>query len=1103
MPQDISKPADDGKISLPPVDDSMIKRNPQDTAPVKNSRGKEDEDKKASKKEKKKAEEEEQKILALARKRFQRCISAESKNRAAAVEDLKFKAGDQWPADIKSQRSNDKRPCLTINKIPSLTHQVTNDLRQNRPAINVSPVGDKSDKEGARAFAGMINAIERDCAADIAYDTAICSAADIGFGYVRVLTDYEKSTSFNRVIIIKRVRNPFTVYLDPERQEPDGCDSRFGFITEMMDRGEFKDKYPGKDQCAWTEKGVGDELKEWITKDNIRIAEYFTMEHDMKRLVMLDNGHVGFYDDLAPEVKKQIEDGELNIEDEREAECQRVVWHKITALQILDTEKWPGRWIPIVEFLGEEIDIQGEVIRSGLIRNAKDPQRMKNYWAELSLDTKIPTPSGWTTMGDIQVGDKLFDEFGNVCSVLGFSPIHDDHKCYRLEFDDGAEIIADENHLWTVEERGKRMSDGWQWEVKTLSTKDLDIEKHVIVVTKPLELPNADLPIHPYLLGHWLGDGSSEGVQLTPGDEDIEEVQNLLSGFGLDVGEARFYGDKCGVFTVHGERSKFTELNLLNNKHIPQIYLRASREQRMQLLQGLMDSDGSIAKSNRQCSFTTVTKSIAEGFAELLRTLGIKAISVIRLRGLCVMPNGKVSDRQPAWQFSFTTGVEDQVFRLQRKLSVLNSLVSTPQRRTKRHRIISITPTDSVPVRCLAVDSPNNLFLAGESMIPTHNTAKTELVALAPKAPYIMAEGQDEGYESEWKQANTKSYPVLHYVPVALGDKPVPPPQRAEPPGMSQGIVEAEKSAEQDMLATTGVRIDPTINEFRRDESGKQLQEHRRNNDLGSYHYMDNASRSLRHIGRMLVDLIPKIYDTRRVVTILQEDDTEERITIDPTAGKPFERQQVPGGQQPGVPLPPGAPQPVENPARKLFNPGMGEYGVTVTIGPSYATKRIEASDQMMNFAKALPEKGALIAHLIAKYSDWPGSDECYRILAKALPPNLLTPDIRDLPPQMQAFVQSLQSQVAQLMSERMMMLKDLTSTKEDRVIKQNKIDKDFEAKMLKLMADMKTKSMEMDHNMIQTSMALNDSFHSRLQSQQEQQTQQQLPVSTVNLPKF
>ena len=764
MAEDIFKPKESPHIGMPKVDNAMTKVDTSDISPPKKSRGEMDEEKKEKRREQDKARKEEQKILALARKRFQRCLSAESKNRAAAVEDLKFKAGEQWPASIKSQRDDEKRPCLTINKIPSITHQVTNDLRQNRPAINVSPVGDKSDKEGAKAFAGMINAIERDCAADIAYDTAICSAADIGFGYVRVLTEYEKSESFNRVIVLRRVRNSFTVYLDPERQEPDGCDSRFGFVTKMIDREEFKDKYPGKDTCAWTEKGVGDEMKEWITRDNIRIAEYFTMEHDMQRLVMLDNGHVGFYDDLSDDVKAQIESGKVNIEDEREAECQRIVWHKITALQILDTEKWPGRWIPIIEFLGEEIDINGEVIRSGLIRNAKDPQRLKNYW---------------TTM-------------------------------------------------------------------------------------------------------------------------------------------------------------------------------------------------------------------------------------------------------------------------------------------------------------------------------------KAELVALAPKAPYIMAEGQDEGYETEWKQANVKSYPALHYVPVALGGQLVPAPARAEPPPMSQGIVEAEKSAEQDMLATTGVRIDPTINEFRRDESGKQLQEHRRNNDLGSYHYMDNASRSLRHIGRILVDLIPKVYDTRRVVTILQEDDTEERITIDPTAGQPFQRQQVPGGQKPGVPLPPGAPQPIENPSRKIFNPGMGEYGVTVTIGPSYATKRIEAADQMMQFAKALPEKGSLIAHLIAKYSDWPGSDECYRILAKALPPNLLTPDIRDLPPQMQAFVQSLQQQMASLMAERIQMLKDLTSTKEDRATKKAKVDNDFEAKLLKIMADLKTKAMDFDQNMIQHTLNINDQFHSHNQPQEPNpQNPNALPVSPVSQPQM
>ena len=803
MAQDPLAPVDDGKVGMPRVDAAMNKLPPSDSNPPAGAKGDKDEAK-----EKRMTKKREQDILTQARKRFKRCMEADSDNRKQALEDLKFKAGDQWPAGIKKQREDDKRPCLTINKIPALTHQVTNDLRQNRPAINVSPVGSRSDKEGAEAYAGMIRSIERECAADIAYDTAITSAADIGFGYWRILTEFEASDSFNRVIVIRRVRNPFTVYLDPDRQEPDGCDSTFGFVTQMLPREEFKAKYPKANQVAWSEKGVGDDFREWATKDQIRICEYFTLEHEMRRLVQLVNGHVGFYDDLTAEVKQQVTDGKMEIIDEREAECRRVVWHKITALEILDTETWAGKWIPIVEVLGEEIDIEGKVVRSGLIRNAKDPQRMKNYWAELALDTPVPTPSGWTTMGAVKAGDLLFDEKGEVCTVLGMSPIHDDHRCFQVSFDDGSEIVADEKHLWTVEERGTRKSDGWEWTTRTLSTCDLDPEKHTIVVTAPLALPDAELPIHPYLLGLWLGDGRSDTVQLTPGDEDIEEIRTLLIGFGCDAGEARRYGEQHGCFTVHGERHKFAELKLLGDKHVPTAYLRASRRQRELLLAGLMDSDGSIQATNRQCSFTTVTPKLSEGFAELLRTLGIKSLCIDRIREPAMFPSGNMSPRQPAFQFSFSCGPDDAVFLLQRKREIQLDRKSTPHRRTKRHRVTSIKPVPSVPVRCLTVNSPNSLFLAGRSMIPTHNSAKAELVALAPKAPYIIAEGQDEGYEQEWKSANIKSTPALHYVPVSLDGTPVPPPQRAQMVGIPEGIVEAEKSSEQDLMATTGVRFD-------------------------------------------------------------------------------------------------------------------------------------------------------------------------------------------------------------------------------------------------------------------------------------------------------
>jgi hypothetical protein len=246
-------------------------------------------------------------------------------------------------------------------------------------------------------------------------------------------------------------------------------------------------------------------------------------------------------------------------------------------------------------------------------------------------------------------------------------------------------------------------------------------------------------------------------------------------------------------------------------------------------------------------------------------------------------------------------------------------------------------------------------------------------------------------------------------------------------------------------MATTGIRFNATAQDRLNDESGRALKEIRRNTDIGSFHFQDNACRSRRHTGRILVDLIPKVYDVKRVVTILREDDTEERITLDPEAGKPFDR----------------VPKAKDAHARMIFDPTVGEYGVTVTIGPSYATKRIEAVEQLMRFAQALPQQGAMIAHLIAKYSDWPGADEAYRILSRALPPQLQAPDIKDLPPQAASLIQSLMGQVKQMTVEKMQMLKDLTDQRADRAVKLEKINKDFEAKLTGVLINAKTKLLE------------------------------------------
>src|SRR6266851_1707693 len=693
MAQDPLKPKDYGKVKLPKIDNAMIKLPP---VKRKGGKGAKDEDEETTLGETRdKADD--AKILERGRKRLERAITAESDNRKEALEDLKFKAGDQWPADVIATRNADKRPCITVNKLPTFTRQITNDLRANRPTIHVSPVGDKGDVEVAKFYRGLIRFIERDSFADVAYDTAAQNAVDNGFGYFRILTEYESATSFNQVIRVKRIRNPFTIYLDPDHQEPDGSDSKWGFETEMIPREEFKEQYPDFDPMNWTQAGIGETMKNWVTQDSVRIANYFEVDHKSRTLVQLSNGFVGWEDEISDDVKKKIESGGLEVVDEREAEEQHITHYKMTALEILEENEWAGKWIPIVKVIGDELDIEGKVKYSGVIRHAKGAQRMYNYSA----------------------------------------------------------------------------------------------------------------------------------------------------------------------------------------------------------------------------------------------------------------------------------------------------------------------------------------------------TAEVELVALAPKAPFIGAEGQFEGHP-EWATANTRSHPYLEYVMVDLKGTPAPPPQRQPMVTAPQGWEVIKQGAAQDMMATTGIRFDATLSERMHDESGKAIKELRRSGDLTNSHYGDNLSRSLRHAGNIYIDLIPKVYDTSRILTILREDDKEEQVKIDPNANKPYQEvKPSPTQQQPNPKI------------QKIFNPTYGRYGVTVTIGPSYATKRIEAAESMMDFAKAMPNAAQLIMDLIAKNMDWEGSEEIARRLAKAIPAQLLTPDQKDVPPQVQAIMQAMDAQIKQLAQERVMLVQALNEKTSDRAIAQDKINKDFEAKLL------------------------------------------------------
>lgn len=698
MAQDPLKPLDNGRIGMPSVDAGMNRLGPKSVPPAGRGRavalrvGDPGQTK----------AERHQEVLARAVKRHDRGVSSESGNRVDAVDDLRFKASrGQWPANVAAERNFDMRPCLTINKLPTFVNQVVNDQRMNRPAININPVGDRSDPEVAKMFRGLIRSIERESSADIAYDWGFESAVSCGWGYWRIVLEWEKQDSFNQVIRVKRIRNPFTVVMDPMHQEPDGSDAKYAFVTEMVPREEFEETWPDADPMSWTQYGVGDGYRNWIEERDVRVAEYFEcVEGDEKRLVRLENGHEGWWDDLSDEAKQ------LEVIAERWSTQPKLMWYKMTATEILEEQEWPGRYIPIVKVIGNEIDIEGNLHLSGLIRNAKVPQMLYNY----------------------------------------------------------------------------------------------------------------------------------------------------------------------------------------------------------------------------------------------------------------------------------------------------------------------------------------------------HRSLAVELSSLQPKAPYIMEEGQVEGHEPQWKQANIKPYPYMLYRGTSIAGKVAPPPQRQPFAGAPAGVLAEVEAAAQDFMGVTGLRFDATLGERMYDESGRALRELRERGDLGSFHYVDNHARSLRRTGQIFIDLIPKVYEAKRIATILREDDTEEQVEINPAAPQPFQEGRHP---QTGKTM-------------SIFNPTIGEYGVTVTIGPSYATKRIEAGESMMDFLRALapaaPQLAVNIADLVAKNMDWPGAPEMATRLAKMLPPNLLTPEIKDVPPQVQAVLSNLQQQLEALNNEKQQLIHALTERESDRAQLQDQIDKNFEAQLLKVTADVETK---------------------------------------------
>ena len=344
-------------------------------------------------------------VMATMRHRFTMTMSAYSESREDELDDLRFMAGSpdnqwQWPADVLATRGSvqgqtiNARPCLTINKLPQHVRQVTNEQRQNRPAGKVIPCDDKGDVEVAEIFEGMVRHIEYMSDADIVYDTACENQVTYGEGYLRVLTEFCYDDSFDQDIRLGRIRNAFSVYMDPMIQDPAGSDAEYCFISQDIEKSEYERQFPDAAPItSMLSQGVGDEsLSQWINEDTIRIAEYFYYSHTPTKLNLYP-GNQSFYAD-SPEDKQMKQHG-LKPVKTRIVDVKKVIWLKTNGYEILEEREWAGKWIPVIRVVGNEFEVDGRIYVSGLVRNAKDAQRMYNYWVSqeaemLALAPKAP-----------------------------------------------------------------------------------------------------------------------------------------------------------------------------------------------------------------------------------------------------------------------------------------------------------------------------------------------------------------------------------------------------------------------------------------------------------------------------------------------------------------------------------------------------------------------------------------------------------------------------------------------------------------------------------------------------------------------------------------
>ena len=332
-------------------------------------------------------------ILKEAREAFERAADAEAENRRDALDDLKFaRLGEQWPEAIRRERDLDGRPCLTINRLPAFIRQVVNDARQNKPAIVVHPVDDAADPETAEVFNGLIRHIEQSSDAEVAYDTALDFAVTGGFGYFRINTRYASDDGFDQDLVVERVANPFSIYGDPDGTAADSSDWNSAFVVDTLPKAAFEARWKGADPVDWSADSYASLTGPWLDGDRVMVAEQWIREAVKRTIVALSDGQVV---ELAVYEKQKAMFDALGVKvvgRPRSVASHKVTQRILTGAEVLETVEWAGKFIPIVPVYGEELHVDGRRRLRSLVRDAKDPQRMFNYWRTTSTELVALAP---------------------------------------------------------------------------------------------------------------------------------------------------------------------------------------------------------------------------------------------------------------------------------------------------------------------------------------------------------------------------------------------------------------------------------------------------------------------------------------------------------------------------------------------------------------------------------------------------------------------------------------------------------------------------------------------------------------------------------------